>query len=52
MREYPQFEDLGLVDNDRTDDLRPSKSAPEAQVLEHLAGTDPNNHIHITEQEF
>lgn len=41
MREYPQFEDLGLVDNDNTEDLR--KSAPEIPVLAHQAGTDPNN---------
>lgn len=41
MRDYPQFEDLGLVDNDNTEDLR--KSAPETPVRQHRAGTDPNN---------
>lgn len=26
MRDYPQFEDLGLVDDDRTEDLRPKRA--------------------------
>lgn len=28
MREYPDHADLGLVDDDRTEDLRPTKNAP------------------------
>ena len=47
MRDYPQFEDLGLwPEGDRTEDLR--KSAPDAQVLAHLAGTD-HTHESATE---
>lgn len=45
MRDYPQesHPDLGLwPEQDRTEDLRTNKSAPEIQVLEHPAGTDPN----------
>ncbi|WP_157561129.1 hypothetical protein [Mycobacterium sp. E802] len=52
MRSLPQEQhaDLGIVpDQDRTEDLR--KSAPEPQVRQHLAGTDPNNPL-ITRQEF
>lgn len=52
MRTLPQHDhaDLGLVDNDDTEDLRPAtKSAPE--VRQHRRG-DQNNHIHITELEF
>lgn len=33
MREYPEFEDLGLVENDRTEDLRPGNTT--TPVLEH-----------------
>jgi hypothetical protein len=46
MRIYPeeQYPDLGVVDDDNTEDLRPnSRTAPETQVFEHLAGTDPTN---------
>lgn len=46
MRTYPQevHPDLGLwPEQDLTEDLRPSKSAPEIPVLAHRAGTDPNN---------
>lgn len=46
------IDDRGLVFDDRTEDLRTNKSAPETPVRQHRAGTDPNNHIHITEQEF
>ena len=36
MRDYPQFEDLGLVDDDRTPDMRKAPVAPEAlQQVEH-----------------
>jgi hypothetical protein len=53
MRELPQQDhaDLGIVDDDETEDLRrPTKrTAPEPQVLEHLAGTDPNRH-HANEE--
>jgi hypothetical protein len=39
MRDYPQFEDLGLVDDDRTEDLRPnSRTAPVSPVLPAPAG--------------
>lgn len=30
MRAYPQFEDLGLVDNDHTEDMRKAPAATEA----------------------
>lgn len=42
MRDYPQelHPDLGIVVDDFTEDLRPnSRTAPEPQVFEHLAGT-------------
>ncbi len=45
MRDYPQesHPDLGLwPEQDLTEDLRTSKSAPEIPVLAHRAGTDPN----------
>lgn len=49
MRDYPQFEDLGLVDDDRTEDLRPNnRTAPEPQVRQHLAGTA---HTHLNNHE-
>ena len=37
------IDDRGLIQDDHTPDLRPSKSAPEFPVLAHRAGTDPNN---------
>lgn len=40
----PQLDhaDLGLIEFDNTEDLRPSsRTAPEPQVREHLAGADP-----------
>ena len=44
MRALPQIDhcDLGLVDDDNTEDLRKSRTAPEPQVFEHLAGTAPH----------
>ncbi len=36
------IDDRGLIEGDHTPDMRPSKSAPETQVLAHRAGTDPN----------
>lgn len=42
MRALPQQDhcDLGIVVDDFTEDLRPnSRTAPELQVFEHLAGT-------------
>lgn len=50
MRIYEQesHPDLGLwPEQDRTEDMRPNKSAPEIQVLEHLAGADPNHPIRL-----
>lgn len=43
MREYPQFEDLGIdPDADRTEDLRPGKSeAPEVAASE---ASEPTQH--------
>ncbi len=43
MHERPQADhcDLGLVDDDNTEDLR--ETAPELPVLAHQAGTAPNN---------
>lgn len=46
-----QLDDLGLIFNDETEDLRPNKSAPEIPVLAHRAGTDPNHPL-TQEQEF
>lgn len=52
MREYPQFEDLGLDPAaDHTEDLRPNKSAPETPMLAHRAGADPNYSL-TTNKEF
>jgi hypothetical protein len=42
MRDYPQFEDLGLIDDDNTEILT-KRTVPEPQMLAHLAGTDPTN---------
>lgn len=43
------IEDLGLVDDDQTEDLRlNSRTAPEPQVRQHLAGT-AHTHQPITE---
>lgn len=42
MRALPQQDhcDLGLIENDDTEDLRRnSRTAPEPQVRQHLAGT-------------
>lgn len=33
MRDWPHFEDLGLIEDDRTEDLRPEKTT--TPVLEH-----------------
>lgn len=45
------LDDQALVSpvGDNTPDMR---TAPVNPVLPAPAGTDPNNHIHITEQEF
>ncbi|MCF6386524.1 hypothetical protein L2K20_06035 [Mycobacterium sp. MBM] len=54
MNRLPQHDhaDLGLIDDDRTEDLRPnSRTAPEPQVRQHLAGTAAN-HPPSNEQEF
>ncbi|GAB5896080.1 hypothetical protein [Mycolicibacterium mageritense] len=52
MREYPQFEDLGLDPAaDHTEDLRPNKSVPDTPVRQHQAGTDPNTPL-TTNKEF
>lgn len=47
MREYPQFEDLGLVDDDNTEDLRRTKNAPGRCA--NTAEGDSNNH-HANEE--
>lgn len=39
-----RIEDLGLIDDDATEDLRPQKeSAPEARTLARPAGADQNH---------
>jgi len=46
MRELPQQQhaDLGLVDHEPAgDDPEESRTAPEPQMLAHLAGTDRNH---------
>lgn len=49
MRDHPQFEDLGLIDDDNTEDLR--RTAPEPQVRQHLAGT-AHTHQPSTESRY
>lgn len=41
MRTYPQFEDLGLVENDYTEDLRPNENAP-GRCWSTAEGRNPN----------
>jgi len=49
MRTYPEFEDLGLVDDDHTEDLRPNtRTAPVDPVLPAPAGTA---HTHLNNHE-
>ncbi|MET4432391.1 hypothetical protein [Mycolicibacterium sp. 624] len=47
MRDYPAFEDLGLIDDDNTEILT-KRTAPEPQVRQHLAGTA---HTHKSSEE-
>lgn len=52
MRDYPQFEDLGLdPESDRTEDLRPghNKTAPVDPVLPAPAGT-ARTHLNTHEE--
>lgn len=51
MRTYPAHEDLGLVDDDHTEDLRPNtRTAPVDPVLPAPAGTAQNQLNHQVEK--
>ena len=45
MPDYPQFEDLGLIDNDNTEDMRKAPAATEALQNDHQAVTTTTKEI-------